>query len=262
MCLILFALDAHPEYRVVLAANRDEFFARPTLPAAPWAENPRVVGGRDLEQGGTWLAATTESRLAAVTNYRDATRPKTGERSRGLLVSEFVLGRRDPREYVEELLQQANLYDGFNLIVMDRGRGFYCSNRAARIIELGPGVHGLSNHLLDTPWPKVERGKSALARLLGQPRDALVQGLFAALHDAEIAPDDSLPSTGVSLEWERRLSTAFIRSPDYGTRASTVVLIDKVGGLSFIERSFGAGGEALGERVLQLHGSPVDLPLS
>ena len=261
MCLILIALDAHRDFPLVLAANRDEFFARPTLPASLGRER-NVIGGRDVEKGGTWMAVTTAGRLAAVTNYRDGARLKTGQRSRGRLVSDFVLSRGDAAEYLEDVLRHADLYDGFNLIVMDRGRGFYCSNRSAEITELSPGVHGLSNHLLDTPWPKVERGKTAVSHLLQQPRDQLVQGLFAALNDAEIAPDLSLPSTGVSVDWERRLSSAFIQTPEYGTRASTVVLVDRAGAVIFVERSFGPGGESLGERRLQLSGSTASLPTS
>ena len=257
MCLILIAVRAHAEFPLILAANRDEFFARPTLPAAPWVEDPYVLGGRDLEKGGTWLAVAPAGRLAAVTNYRDGGQPKSGSRSRGLLVSDFVLANSQAVPFLAELAQTSDLYDGFNLIVADATGAFHYSNRNRHIIQLNPGVHGLSNHLLNTPWPKVERGKAALGRLLDEPRDSLVQGLFEALRDAQTPSDEMLPDTGVSLDWERRLSTAFISASNYGTRASTVVLIDRFGTTTLIERSFGPDAQVIDSRTLALPGERV-----
>jgi uncharacterized protein with NRDE domain len=238
VCLILLAVDAHPQYPLVLAANRDEFFARPSTPAAPWPGAEHVIGGRDLEKGGSWLAVARGGRLAAVTNYRDGTRKRAGSRSRGLLVSDFILSREHPREFVEQLQDDADLYDGFNLIVADGGAVWHFNNVDRHITRVSPGVHGLSNHLLDTPWPKVTHGKAALARAVDGPRDALVASLFDGLREERLAPDHELPSTGVELEWERVLSSVFIATPVYGTRASTVVLIETSGAATLIERSY------------------------
>ncbi|HTS52648.1 MAG TPA: NRDE family protein [Burkholderiales bacterium] len=252
MCLILLAWRVRTEYPLVLAANRDEFFARPTLPAAPWEESPAVIGGRDLEKGGSWLAVSASGRLAAVTNFRDGRVRKTGARSRGLLVSDFVLSDLEPRLFLERLRASRDVYDGFNLLVAANGELLHYANVSDEITPLEAGIHGLSNHLLDTAWPKVERGKAALRRLMGGPSEALASGLFAALADTQRPPDEELPLTGVPLEWERELARAFIRAPGYGTRASAVVLMGHSGKLTFIERNFTASGEAAEMRTFQL----------
>ena len=241
MCLILFAVEAHPRYSLVLAANRDEFFARPSAPAGPWPDAEHIIGGRDLEKGGSWLALARGGRLAAVTNFRDGMRKKSGSRSRGLLISDFVTSRERPREFLEAVRVGADQYDGFNLIVAERGEVWHFNNVDRRIASVEPGVHGLSNHLLDTPWPKVAKGKAALANALSEPSADLVAHLFDALREDRLAADHELPSTGVSTEWERVLSPAFIATPTYGTRASTVVLVEASGAASFIERSYDAG---------------------
>lgn len=236
MCLILAAWQAHPDYPLVVAANRDEFFARPTAPAKFWEEAPDVLAGRDLEAGGTWLGVTRRGRFAALTNFRDPVRNKPGAPSRGGLVSGFLGGTQSAEDYLRELESVAGRYNGFNLMFGDR-EGLWCfSNCGEGERKLAPGVYGLSNHLLDTPWPKVARGKSALADAL----EALPEEgpLFALLRDDRIAPDDALPRTGVSLEWERLLSASFVRSPAYGTRSSTVVLLDRTGKLRFTEQTF------------------------
>lgn len=247
MCLILLALDTHPDYALVLAANRDEFYERPTARAGFWEEAPWVLSGRDLRAGGTWLGIDRRGRLAAVTNYRQGQREQAAPRSRGHLVSEYLSGQGDGRTHVEQVQHEAELYNGFNLIAGDVGTLFYFSNREGRVRALNPGVYGLSNHLLDSPWPKVTAGKTGLSALLGGA-EQLVPSLFALLADRRQATDDLLPRTGVSAEWERLLSAAFIATPDYGTRSSTVVLAGRDGHLVFVERSFGPGG-APGEEV-------------
>lgn len=236
MCLILLAWCAHPDYPLVVAANRDEFFARPTEPAGFWPEAPQVLAGRDLKAGGTWLGVSLNGRFAALTNYRDPARIKTGAPSRGELVSRFLKGLQSPTAYIEELESCAGRYNGFNLVFGDPG-GLWCfSNCGDGERKLAPGVYGLSNHLLDTPWPKVARGKSALnAALRALPNEV---PLLALLRDDNIAPDEALPRTGVSLEWERLLSAAFVRSPGYGTRSATVLLMDAAGNVRFIEQGF------------------------
>jgi uncharacterized protein with NRDE domain len=261
VCLILLAVGTHPQYPLIVAANRDEFFARPSAPAGPWPDNEHVVGGRDLDKGGSWLALARGGRLAAVTNYRDGGRRKTGVRSRGLLVSDFVLSRAHPQEYVEQLRLEADAYDGFNLIVADSSAVWHFNNIDGHAARVAPGVHGLSNHLLDTPWPKVARGKSTMERALGKPREELIIALFEGLREDRLAADHELPSTGISLEWERLLSPAFIATSDYGTRASTVVLVETSGAATLIERSYAAGGQSESPaRTLQLDPHCAQIP--
>jgi uncharacterized protein with NRDE domain len=242
MCLILFAYKAHPRYALVLAANRDEKYDRPTLPAAFWSDQPQVCGGRDLDGGGTWLGVTRGGRFAAVTNFRDGYAQKTGTRSRGTLVADFLCDASSPAEYARSIVDAAANFNGFNLLVGDAETMHYFSNRGHRAAPVEPGIHGLSNHLLDTPWPKVVRGKKILADLLHADESTIVDGLFDLLADPTIAPDDALPETGVGLHRERALSPAFIVSPNYGTRSSSVVLISYDGDVLFSERSFGPLG--------------------
>lgn len=236
MCLILLAWQAHPDYPLVVAANRDEYYSRRTAAADFWNDAPDVLAGRDLEAGGTWLGVTRSGRFAALTNYRDPARNKTGAPSRGELARRFLADGQTAENYLSELESCAHRYNGFNLVFGDLD-GLWCfSNCGEGEQALAPGVYGLSNHLLDTPWPKVARGKSALnGALQALPDEAL---LFALLRDDSIAPDEALPRTGVSLEWERLLSAAFIHSPQYGTRSATVLLRDRSGRVRFIEQGF------------------------
>jgi uncharacterized protein with NRDE domain len=223
VCLILVAWRVHPKYGLVVAANRDEFHARPTASAGFWRDAPRVLAGRDLEGGGTWLGITTDGRFAALTNYRDPSRVLAAAPSRGDLVRRFLAGADSPQTFRVWLEEVGARYNGFNLLFGDGQALQAYSNCGGWAGELEPGIYGLSNHLLDTPWPKVAQGKSELARALqALPDDG---PLMELLRDDRIAPDDRLPRTGVSLEWERLLSAAFIRSPTYGTRSSTVLLI-------------------------------------
>jgi uncharacterized protein with NRDE domain len=245
MCLLLFAYKVHPAYPLVLAANRDESYQRATAPAAFWSDHPLIYGGRDLEHGGSWLAITRGGRIAAVTNFRDPYAGKNGTRSRGDLVKNFLRGSQSPSEYVNRVSREAGVYNGFNLLAGDLEDLYYFSNRGNRVAAITPGIHGLSNHLLNTPWPKVEHGKRIVAELLRSPTKDLATGLFDILADRSIADDETLPDTGVGLPRERLLSPAFISSSNYGTRASTVVLIDNHGLVQFIERSFGERGKPL-----------------
>jgi uncharacterized protein with NRDE domain len=244
MCLVLLALDSHPDYSLIIAANRDEFYDRPTAPAAFWTEAPLVLAGRDLKAGGTWLGIDRHGRLAAVTNYRQGERESPASRSRGQLVSDFLTGDTGALEHVQKVRSEAGLYNGFNLIVSDPWGSFYYSNREGRVRSLAPGMYGLSNHLLDTPWPKVASSKAAFGALLKGGASELTAELFALLSDRRHPADGLLPSTGVSQDWERLLSSAFIASSDYGTRSSTVVLVGRDGSIVFVERSFGPGGAA------------------
>ncbi len=246
MCLILLAWRTHPEYPLVFAGNRDESYARSSAPAEFWRDEPAIFGGRDLEKNGTWLGLSRSGRFAAVTNYRERPAVKNASRSRGDLAARFLLGSDAPRQYLEQAARSASDYSPFSLIVGDGPSLWYYSNRSSDIKSLSPGVHGLSNHLIDTPWPKVANGKERLGRLTGADETRLTTGLFEILLDRTPAPDADLPETGVGLQRERELSPLFIAGERYGTRASTVVLIHRTGAVLFIERTFGPHGVPLG----------------
>ena len=241
MCLILLSIEMHPKYKLVTAANRDEFYDRPSAPAHFWEEAPEILAGRDLKAGGTWLGLTRSGRLGMITNYRDPASVKKSAPSRGKLLARFLRGRQRPLDYIQEVRLEGARYNGFNLIVGDGKQLYWYSNRNGHPLALAPGLHGLSNHLLDTPWPKVTRGKDRMAGLLAASEEDLdSDALFRLLEDRHVPSDDRLPDTGVGLEWERTLSPIFISSPTYGTRSSTVLLIDRENRATFIERTFNA----------------------
>ncbi len=233
MCLIVLAYKVHPRYPLVLAANRDEFRIRPAEPAHWWNDAPHILAGRDLQAGGTWMGITRNGRFAALTNYRDLHRPPKQGPSRGLLVRDALEGTLD--------LTATAAYEGFNLLhgTVDALR--YHNNIEPTDAPLSPGVHGLSNAFLDTPWPKVQAAKSGLEELLQGPDMALTDGLFALLRDERPATDAQLPETGLPLPMERAVSSIFIDTPGYGTRCSTVVLVDAEGKVYFEERTVGGG---------------------
>lgn len=241
MCLMIFSYEDHPHYRLVLLANRDEFYHRPTAPLGYWKEVPGVLAGRDLEGNGTWLGVTTTGRLAGVTNFRDPTVHVENGPSRGVLVADFLLGSRSPADYIESLRPQAHQTNGYNLILGDGQELCWYSNRGKREQVLPPGVYGLSNHLLNTPWPKVEKGIAGLRDLLGRQGRPDVEDYFKLLADPVPFPDQTLPHTGIGREWERLLSPLFISSPDYGTRSSAVILIRRDGHVTFAERTHDPG---------------------
>ena len=247
MCLILLSYKMHPDYRLILAANRDEFYNRPTAPLNYWADYPDVLAGRDLKGNGTWLGVTRAGRIAAITNYRDPAGHKQNVPSRGILARNYLTANSSPRKYLKEIGKNADTYNGFNLIVGDASGLFYCSNRAAPVHKLKSGLYGISNHLLDTSWPKVKKGKIRLQGLLNGKEKIDCDKIFEILSDRSLPPDDELPDTGVGLDWERILSPLFITSPDYGTRSSSVVLIDKSGRVTFWERTFLNTGKEIKE---------------
>jgi len=238
MCLILLSYDNHPNYRLILAANRDEYYARPSQALAFWAECPQVLAGRDLKSGGTWLGITRAGRLAAVTNYRDPTSNRPDAESRGRLVRDFLIGSTSPQDYLEGIQSAGTPFNGFNLLLWADSQLWYYSNRGDSIQQLGRGLYGLSNHLLDTAWPKVAAGKQALANYLAYTDSVDPEAIFAILADQSKPPDTLLPDTGVGLPFERILSSRFITSDIYGTRSSSIILVDRFGNVIFIERSF------------------------
>ncbi len=249
MCLIAFALDAHPAHRLVLMANRDEAYARPAAPLAPWPDAPGVLAGRDLTAGGTWLGVSETGRWAALTNVRDPRHPRPAERSRGALVSDYLRSADSASGYARAVREHRDAFDGFNVVVGDPAGVFVVSTRHDEVLELGPGVYGLSNDRLDTPWPKVVRARQRL-------RDALRAGtvdpadLLALLDDCEGAPDAELPDTGVGLPLERVLAPVRIVTDGYGTRASTAVVLNEGGAGSITERTWRPDG-SMGDTVSQ-----------
>jgi len=252
MCLILLAWRQLPGFPVLIAANRDEFHQRPALAARTWPEHPDLIAGRDLQAGGTWLGVTRAGRFAGVTNYRDPGAP-TGDWSRGRLCMDFLAGTQPAPEYLGALRPHRHRFSGFNLLLGDRDRAWYYSNREDRITELEPGFYGLSNGLLDSPWPKVTDGVDALRDFL-QPhrlqRAPAAGELFHLLADSQAAEDHRLPDTGMGLAAERLLAPRFIISPDYGTRASTIIMAGHH--TELLERSFDATARCTGERHFRL----------
>lgn len=249
MCLIVFAWQVHGDYPLIVAANRDEFFDRPTAACDYWTEAPAVLAGRDLEAGGSWLGIVRDGRFAALTNFREGGKQRPQAPSRGPLVADYLTQSMDAEAYLASVAQRAAAYNGFNLLVGDRDRLGYFGNRGdpeqTTPQWLAPGIYGLSNHRLDTPWPKLVSAKAAFTRALeGEPDRA---ALFELLADREIVADPVLPATGVPHAWERILSAVFVASKDYGTRCSTVLLRHRSGGIWLNERRFGRDGVSLGE---------------
>jgi uncharacterized protein with NRDE domain len=244
MCLILLAWRAHPEHALVVAANRDEYFARPSRAAVFWDDAPEVLAGRDLTAHGTWLGVTRAGRFASITNYRNPAERMATAPSRGRLVIDFLKAACRPSAYFASIAPQAHGYNGFSMLAADRRSLVFFSNREGVIRIVEPGVHGLSNHLLDTPWPKLETGKQRLGALLDRPFDG--EAYLQLLGDTEPARDPHLPDTGVGIEWERKLSSIRIAGGDYGTRCSTVVRIGTDGQVEFWERGYGPDGRATG----------------
>ena len=238
MCLSLFAHEIHPRYRLILAANRDEFYERPTRQLTAWDDQPGILAGRDLKGGGTWLGITRSGRLAAVTNYRDPGSILLEAPSRGFLVSDFLAGNEPAESYLSRIAAKADRYNGFNLIVGDPFGLWYFSNQSDGVHRIHPGLYGLSNHLLDTDWPKVTKGKAALQQFLEEGQADRIEPILSLLADRTIAPDDALPDTGVGLSWERLLSSICITSQTYGTRSSSVIRVSRSGDVTFVERSF------------------------
>lgn len=240
MCLILVAHQRHPRYPLIVLANRDEYYARPTAACGPWPACPELFAGRDLAAGGTWFGVRRDGRWAAVTNVREPGRQASSRFSRGWLVRDFLLGTLPAEDYLQTLPAAVDC-PGFNLLLGDGlSQLWYAGNRPPQQVQLAPGVYGLSNDRLDTPWPKVVKGKAALAELLRQDEFNMAKA-FDVLADTQVAADDDLPQTGVSLEWERALSAVHIETPTYGTRSATLFVVTAEGRACLVERRFVAG---------------------
>jgi uncharacterized protein with NRDE domain len=238
MCLILLFFDPHADDPLIVAANRDEYYDRPTSPLAFWREAPHVLAGRDIRGGGAWIGVTRKGRIAALTNYRDPSAIMQNAPSRGLLVRNFLEGTDSPRNYLKQIRTNTRRYNPFNLLVGDWFDLYYYSNRNDEIRQLESGLYGLSNHLLDTPWPKVQKGKESLETLIKSKKRVAPEELFSILADRSFPPADLLPDTGVGPKRERLLSPIFITSRIYGTRSATVLIINRTGRLTIAERTF------------------------
>ncbi len=246
MCLLVLAWKSHPRYRMILAGNRDEFHDRPAAPLGWWQDDARILAGRDLKAGGTWLGVARSGRFGIVTNYRDLQAPVEGAPSRGNLVPRFLTGATSPKEFLDDLRGAAPRYSGFNLLVGGSRALYYFSNRGPNVPRnLPPGIYGLSNHELNTPWPKLKRTRERFETLLRES-EMSAESLFAMLGDREQAPVDQLPSTGLPEEWERIVSAPFILNERYGTRCSSVLLVERNGRTVLQERRFDSAGVQTG----------------
>lgn len=238
LCLINFAFHAHPSFPFIIAANRDEFYHRPTAEADYWIDYPFLLGGKDLEKGGMWLGITKSGRFAALTNFREILGLPIDIRSRGELVKDFLISEEEPIEYLERLERVQHEYPGFNLILGDMNDLYFFSNRSEGIVKIESGTYSLCNGSFHCSWPKVEKGKQMLEKSLNiETREDLQHYLFYHLKDSVVAPDDLLPDTGVGQKLERFLSSMFIKGDDYGTRSSTVI-IGNPQGIYFTEKTY------------------------
>lgn len=247
MCLIVFSYKSHPKYDLIFAANRDEFYKRPTREAQFWDEQPHVLAGKDLKAGGTWMGITKNGFLSALTNYRDPSIKKENPPSRGHLVLDYLIEEKDPEAYVKEIDAKADQYNGFNLIAGNLDRLAYYSNQKEGYKMLGPGIYGLSNHFLDIPWPKVVQTKNELRKMAKQEK-INKEDLFNLLGNDQPADDKDLPDTGIPKEIEKAVSPPFIKMEEYGTRSSTVLLIDKSGKATLEECRFNNGTQEVESR--------------
>ena len=259
MCLLVLAWKSHPRYRLIVAANRDEFHERPAAPLAWWQDEPRILAGRDLRGLGTWMGVARSGRFGIVTNFRDLEAPPAPDApSRGDLVTRFLTGATSPKEYLDDLRGRAPRYSGFNLLLGGPRALYYFSNRnGSTARQLPSGIYGLSNHWLDSPWPKLLRTRTRLAELV--QRESVETGaLFALLADREPADAEEIPDSGLPPEWERALSAPFVVHERYGTRCSTLLLVERNGRTTMLERRFDSAGAMTGSSRIAF--DSMDIP--
>tara|TARA_B110000858_G_scaffold157616_1_gene180443 strand:+ start:25244 stop:26026 length:783 start_codon:yes stop_codon:yes gene_type:complete len=257
MCLIIFAYQTDPRFPLVVAANRDEFFTRPTAQATLWTDEDsgqQILSGRDKQAGGTWLGITQGGRFAAVTNIRDPSQAERRPRSRGDLTRQFLGGGDSPQQYCALLAKNYDQFAGYNLLLGDSNSLFYVNNFEKKVWELEPGVYGLSNGLLNSSWPKIDKGKTSLQELMRQPEKLTTDALLAMMGDRSQAEDADLPNTGINIEIERKLSSAFILNPEreYGTLCSTALIVEQSGSTRFSEQNFDTLGNKTQGHAFQL----------
>lgn len=245
MCLILFSWKTNPKHKLILAANRDEFYDRPTQKVSVWDDHPEVIAGRDIQAGGTWIGVTKSGRLAALTNYRDPQNIDPKAESRGRLTADFLSGTDSPEQYLRKLKNSGRHYNGFNLMVGDSNQLFHYNNVNHDIKEVTPGIYGLSNGFFQENWPKIKKGKSALETLV-KKEEVSTNQLLDILGNKQIADDIELPKTGIPLDWERALSPLFIETENYGTRCSTIIFTSYTDHTSFTEKTYPIGNQQEG----------------
>lgn len=241
MCIVTLHTQDHPQYKLIVAANRDEFYERPTAQAAFWKDAPSILGGRDLQQMGTWLGITTSGRIALLTNYRNPDMEQNDKKSRGSIVHDFLKNEENATTYLEHLRTHKEEYNGFNLIVGNVDELYHYGNHGPNITQLERGTYSVSNGGLEANWPKTKKAKAALQRYVKQEKNLDIDTLFSQLNDRELAKDEELPNTGVPFELEQKLSSIFIKMPQYGTRSSTVILVTHDNNVTFVERTFQQG---------------------
>ena len=256
MCLIVFGYGIHKKYKLILSANRDEFFDRPTAPLNTWEDEPGIIGGRDLQEMGTWMAFNKKGRFAALTNVRNPASMKLNARSRGDLIAPFLLSDEDPLTYLKEVRNRLKDYNGFNLLAGDLKDIFFISTTDEKIIKVQKGIHAVSNRTLNTPWVKVETVKEGLRKILVENQidnleiPDIESNLYNMMQNNKIVPDEKLPHTGVGIELERQLSPVFVSMPGYGTRSTSVVLWDNSGNLTFSEITWSENGNRQGYKKM------------
>ncbi len=239
----------HPKYSLIAVANRDEYHDRPSLPIDRWTDHPQVIAGRDLEHDGTWMGVTDSGKWSVVTNFRETRKKEIVKNSRGNLTKGFLIGDQTPHAYTSSIFSSLGSYNGFNLLAGDASSIQYVSNRQpltssnAFAIQR-PGIYGLSNHLLNTNWPKVSKGKKALQRLTSRHQAIDFATIVDLMSNRERPSDHKLPMTGVPIELERTLSPIFIETPNYGTRATSMLLVNEDSSkIQFSEATFNATGD-------------------
>ncbi|MDZ7719954.1 MAG: NRDE family protein [Balneolaceae bacterium] len=242
MCLLVFSYKQYTDYPFVFAANRDESYSRPTKAAHVWQTTPKILAGKDQKAGGTWLGISENGRFAALTNYRQMDDIKEDTTSRGIIVKDFLLYKGKPREYLAELQRVGDKFNGFNLIAGTFDNLFYMSNRKEGIFKVQPGNHALSNAFLNTSWPKTEESSRALEKILreGEPDE---DKLFKLLMNDQRYPIETLPDTGLPKDKEKAVSSVFIETDKYGTRSSTIVIVDKNNRVQFAEKTYIPGSK-------------------
>lgn len=239
MCLITFSYKTHSKYKLILAANRDEFYKRPTRKAQFWTDEnlPGVLAGKDLKANGTWMGVSKSGKWGALTNYRDPSNIKENAPTRGTLVLDYLTSEQNPQDYLADIKPKSGLYNGFNILVSDKKQLYHYSNESNVSTEVLPGIHGVSNALLNTSWPKLNQAKKDLEKITSKEQFEKEE-LFGLLKNPEKASDNELPSTGIPYEWEKAISSIFIKTENYGTRCSTILLIDYEENAEFTERRY------------------------
>ena len=254
MCLITFSYKTHPFYKLIVAANRDEFYERPTRPAQFWTQEqlPNILAGKDLKANGTWMGVSKNGKWGDLTNFRDPSNINEDAPTRGDLVLDFLKSDLNERAYLKEVKENRKKYNGFNLLIGSENSLYHFSNETNSVTEIEPGIHGVSNALLNTSWPKLDQAKKDLKNIT-LSENFSKEELFNILKNPEKAPDEKLPSTGIPYEWEKAISSIFIKTDNYGTLCSTILLVDYEGNAEFIERRYKTGSnEVINENNFNL----------